>query len=592
MRPVLTIAACGLFGILAVADARQSPSQAAPQTQPPPPTFRSETTLVPVDVRVLDRTGKPITDLKREDFTVLENGVPHEIRYFSARGLVALPAEPGAKPAFRTRASPAVQEQQSRIFLIVLGRGRLQEPSKGLDGLIHFVRSRLLPQDQVAVMAYNRSTDFTNDHEPIVRLLDRYKRRHEQIETDLRHRFSGLEAVYGSREIPQYVQRQVDELFQEPGAVRSRQLVPASVSDAAAIAADTRRATDSALTAELNAARIGGARSVLDQIQAEMQPLPFDAYVSTSVQTNEDLGNLYTGIEYLRYLEGEKHLIFVSENGMNLPRGADSENALAARANHARVVIDTIQTGGLDPGPPPTASSPGPPIPSMNFTFMDMARISGLKNISYQTGGQSAARVYTRPAVDRIDATTRFGYLLGYHPSNTARDTRYRRIVVRVNRPGVTVLYRHGYFADDVPPPIDRRAFLIQRRLAAATYYTVDVPDIKLSAKATTARSSRGTDVSLDLVIDVSRVAFSVKDNRHVASLELALACGDAKERVIGRSRQTLDLSLKDDTFQRYSREGFPLSASLSMVAKPRYVKLVVYDYASDLVGSRTITLK
>jgi hypothetical protein len=313
--------------------------------------------------------------------------------------------------------------------------------------------------------------------------------------------------------------------------------------------------------------------------------------VSGSVQTSEDLGNLYTGIEYLRYLEGEKHLIFVTEFGMNLGR-VEGETRLAARANHARVVIDTIQTGGIDPGPLPTVSSPPTPIPGMNFTFMDMGRISGLKNISDLTGGQSATRVYTKPAVDRIDTATKFGYLLGYYPSNTARDTRYRRIVVRVNRPGVTVLYRHGYFADDVPPPVDRRAFLTERRIAAATNYAEDLSDIKLTVKASTTKVQGGTDVALDVVIDLSRVSFTVKDDRHVASLEFALACGDEKERVIGRSRQTLDLKLKEDTFQRYSREGFPLNAFMSSSVKPRFVKLVVYDYEADLVGSTTIKLK
>ena len=63
----------------------------------------------------------------------------------------------------------------------------------------------------------------------------------------------------------------------------------------------------------------------------------------------QDMGNLYTGIEYLRYLEGEKHILFVTEQGFYTPR-LEADASLAARANHARVVIDTIQTGGIDGG--------------------------------------------------------------------------------------------------------------------------------------------------------------------------------------------------------------------------------------------------
>ena len=50
----------------------------------------------------------------------------------------------------------------------------LQGPSKGLDALIAFIEGRLLPQDQVAVIAYNRATDFTTDRQPILEVLTRF----------------------------------------------------------------------------------------------------------------------------------------------------------------------------------------------------------------------------------------------------------------------------------------------------------------------------------------------------------------------------------------------------------------------------------
>jgi VWFA-related protein len=139
--------------------------------QPPPPKFRAGVTVVPVDVRVLDREGKPVTDLEQRDFTVLEDGAPQEIRHFSARGLAPEPVPPEAKPAVRTSSSSPTQKQSSRIFLIMLGRGRLQYPSKGVDALIHFVRNRLLPQDQVAVMAFNRASEFTTNRSATLQVL-------------------------------------------------------------------------------------------------------------------------------------------------------------------------------------------------------------------------------------------------------------------------------------------------------------------------------------------------------------------------------------------------------------------------------------
>src|SRR6266568_6564092 len=40
--------------------------------------------LVSLDVIVKDKKGKPVTDLKAEDFTVSENGVPQKIEFFDS----------------------------------------------------------------------------------------------------------------------------------------------------------------------------------------------------------------------------------------------------------------------------------------------------------------------------------------------------------------------------------------------------------------------------------------------------------------------------------------------------------------------------
>ena len=144
------------------------------QTPQNPPVFRAGTTLVPVDVRVLDRKGLPITDLKAEDFTILENGVPQEIRQFSSQALTPNPAAELQLPRRNeTMAAASLTPQNRRLFLIVLGRGRLVEVSKTMEALLNLVRKQLLPQDQVALMAWNRATDFTADHEKVARVIER-----------------------------------------------------------------------------------------------------------------------------------------------------------------------------------------------------------------------------------------------------------------------------------------------------------------------------------------------------------------------------------------------------------------------------------
>jgi VWFA-related protein len=149
---------------------------AGQQTQPP--SFRSRITIVPVDVRVVDRDGKPITDLAQSDFTITENGVPQAIRFFSTNALTPQP-EPTQTPIElrRAHAPDDLSPQSRRIFLIVLGRGHMTGPSKELPALTEFLETRLLPQDRVAVLAFNRGTDFTTDHEAVRLVIERYRER-------------------------------------------------------------------------------------------------------------------------------------------------------------------------------------------------------------------------------------------------------------------------------------------------------------------------------------------------------------------------------------------------------------------------------
>src|SRR5829696_5886468 len=77
-----------LAGLTALAAAQQ-PTQDERQT------FRSRVTVVPVDVRVIDRDGRPVTDLRREDFTLSEDGVAQQIVHFSFQQLA-----PGVKPEY------------------------------------------------------------------------------------------------------------------------------------------------------------------------------------------------------------------------------------------------------------------------------------------------------------------------------------------------------------------------------------------------------------------------------------------------------------------------------------------------------------
>jgi len=588
-----------LWAVVSVVGSGQSQNP-PPQIQAQPPSarqeipaFRSRVTLVPLDVRVVDADGKPVTDLTREDFTILEGSVPQTIAHFDTHGLVAEAPPPKARPALRQAPGEALAPQRSRTFLIVLGRGRIQQPFDGVGALSQFVRERMLPQDQVAVMAYNRATDFTTDHERVVAVLERYSNRHERIEALLQHYESGPAPLYKKCRacLPEFILPSVTEIFLWPGAIVSREMPEAIGEGEDIFGGRERRFYDALVEAELASTRVSS--TLADQSamrRAELTGIESSAdYAAGRYVATQDSDKLLNGISLMRYLDGEKHLVFFAEKGLSLT-SADEDMIILRAAADARIVLHTIVTGGI-PGP----RSPGPGQSPSVHEPVNLVPGMAMKNLAQGTGGLASINRYPREAVARIDEVTRFEYLLGYYPADSASDGRYRNVEVKVNRPGVTVLVRSGYYANDAIVPRDDAAFTTYRRIADVGNYRDSVRDLALTLKvsqAKTADKKIQSDVMVDLKIDPSRIGFDRGSGRHVATLEVRVSCGDAHEKVVGEASATVRLTLTEDSYRRYLRSGIPYTARIPVKAAPRWVKAVVYDAASDLAGSTVTRLK
>jgi VWFA-related protein len=524
-----------------------------------PGTFRASVTMVPLDVRVLDERGQPITDLRAEDFAVLEDGVPQEIRQFSRIELTAAPVNTGEGPVFRTSGDIDSGPQNHRVFLIVLGRGRLQGPSRGLDALLEFVERRLLPQDQVAVLAYNRATDFTTDRRPVLEVLSRFKDGNDRIEGTLAHWYSGPPGHAEDR-LPTHVQPLIDDLFAGPHATRFRQIPPGRIADARRLADDFERGADEAGKAGLES---------------------FDSYVSNARATRHDLRSIYTGIEYLRFIAGEKRLIYVSTDGLFLPRVED-DLSLAAVASDARVAIDTIQTGGVFADPPGLRAL-------SERAWQHTWAISAVRNVSEYTGGRAFVYRYAAESLKAIDRTTRSGYLIGYVPANPMQDGAYRRIEVTVQRRNARVLHRRGYYAREQLIPYDRARFMTFSRMLTAMAYPEDIDDIQLDLDARLTDAPRSPEVAVQGTIAARRLALDRDGDVRTGRLEIAVFALDRRNRLIGEHWFSLDLSLDEREHQSALRDGVPLDVRVEVREAARHVKVVVYDVAGDAVGSVTI---
>lgn len=580
LTAVLFLALVGFVSAVGTSATRPTDNPATPSRQNPQiPSFTVSVTAVPIDVRVLDRkTGKPVTDLKREDFTILEDGVRQEIRHFELQTFVPMePLREGAPPPPAGTSLLAVREsplslvpQRSRVFLFVLGIGRLQGgPAKGLDAALTFVRNRLLPQDHVAVFAYNRATDFTLDHENVAHVLERFRSENDAIASGVSHQLAGVTGVYG--DLPKDVQSRIDYVFSGTGNMPFRTTGSAeNARTGDRTKRDQRKLADDATDAVIAAGRLSPvAENAPAGAGAEADPGPSShtlaSFVASNARTMEDMGNLYAAVAYMQKIEGEKHLVFITESGLSLPRGDDYSD-LASVAANGRIAMDVVQTGEAG----------------------DVLNNKRLRSISEDSGGMISITETAKAGLDRLDAATRASYLLGYYPKNATWNGTERTITVKVNRPGVNVAYRRSYRADPNVPNFDRRAYTTRFRVAAAMRYGREIKDIgvKLNVSGATVGGERG--VAVDARIDPARLYFDVRGGIRFGRIDFAVVFMNEKDQVIGGTykKQTAHLEYAPDAFAFVMKEGIPYQVQMRVPSGTRYIRLIVYDYVADLIGT------
>lgn len=574
--------ALAILAAAAVASERVIAQEPSPQAR----TFRGGITMVPVDVRVLDARGEPVTDLTEADFRIFEDDHPQEIQQFVAVGLRSVaPASGRAGPAAAGAPAAATADPGNRrTFLIVLGRGRHIGPVKPFRALDRFVREQLLPQDEVALIGYNRATNFTTDHAAIAGTIDRYRREHEEIEALIAQNQNIMLGVSRPDEMPDFVQRRIDTIFGLESLALERGDPGARVVD------DLRRTADDIQRAAAAGER-GATIDVASSVTASFAGTSFEQYVNQAYATLDDLANIHTGLDYLRYVEGEKHLVLFTVRGLGL-RDTRDEDHLAALASDARVTLDFIHTSGMVAAPPagPLGMSPLPtPTQVFNQTFF----VKGLRATADQTGGQAWAFEYGDEALEQLDRTTRFRYVLGYVPANQEIDDQYRRIRIEVTRPGLTVLYRHGYYASETTRARDGADVRALARIRQASGFMVDVRDIGVELEAEVETGpDQAREIVASLTIDTSKFEFPLVDRLRTGIVDFAVFVGNERQQVIAEAWSRRDWQLSEDGYARLREAPATETVRVPVGGDPLFVKVVVYERGSNLLGTAIVRVR
>ena len=512
--------------------------------------FRTRIDLATVEVTVIDnRTGKPVTDLTARDFTVAENGAKQEIKTFAQQLLGASSDEAGS---VQPNADPAPSGSQRRLFMLVFGRPRLEGPIRPYEGAQAFIRQRLLPQDMVSIMAFNRFTEFTADREAAAALVGRLKR-----DQDQQYYYVRMDAPMRGvrRDIRENIQAGIDSVMTGDGPLKVRSATDLILGSPAFTYSNTWRAWN---------------QGVL----------------------NSDALKVYAAIEHLRRMDGEKHLVLFT-TGITAPivvrirppglfhQDRNDDARLAARANDAGVALDIVNVTGVDFVFDRTGNK---------FISPNTTPIQSLQVVAELSGGMYSGTRVAEQALGRLDDVSRTGYMLGYMPANPEMDGKYRKVEVAVNRQGVTVLYRHGYTARPDIEPADLREITTNTRISEASATDLRVIDIKVEVKAAADAAARA--VRVELQIDASRLSLEKKGDRYTGEIDVVILCGDSKQQVIGTLKQRMTLGMDEAHYEQAIATGIPYTVSIPVTGEATAVKVLVYDYAADIIGSALTTVK
>lgn len=415
-------------------------AQAATQDpQPPHQVFRAGVEVVRLDVRVFDQGGRPVTDIRQDELEVRADGTPRPILLFQH---VPAPGAPYLELARRTigaEVSTNVGAPRGHLYVLVFDTHHITPGNemRARTAVEQFLRQRMRPGDRAALYALpgpGPQVDFTAD---VSRLVAELPKIVGSLSRDLLTPLGSItafEALQIANGDPRALDLVLARLQQEAAGT---DLVRDAGGQRAASQADA-----------MIAARLvrENSRVLLENQAQEVRnfTLPFS-----------DI------LQQLEGIEGRKSVILFSE-GFFLQNVVPEMERVAAAAARASAVLYAFDLNRrfVAEAASPQASTAGE----------IQERIATLAAMALDTGGElvTDAGEQLDRALDLVASQSEDFYLVGFEPAAEAQERRgsYRRVEVRLRRPGVRVNVRTGYALGDAPTPADRRRS-IDRALAA-----------------------------------------------------------------------------------------------------------------------------
>jgi VWFA-related protein len=489
------------------------------------------------------KTGEVVRGLKPNDFKIYENGKQQQIATFdfqsvdmatplneaTVSGLAAGPSTTGSKAVVVARPED-LRNHRLIVLFFDLTSMQPEDLERSVQAAQDFLRTKMQPADLVALVSLGDTLsvdqDFTADKNALINEVDAY---------------NGTES----------------QGFAQGANANSNQ-----TEDTTTYTADESEYND--------------------------------------VNTDRELFALRSICKSLEKVNEKKSLLYFS-GGISRD-GIENQASLRAAVNaavRANLSIYSVDTRGLQTiGPLGDASTGslrgsgayngGALLNNMNQNF-DTQEV--MATLSTDTGGKAFLDSNDfAPAFAQVQKDTSAYYAIGFHSSNPARDGKYRKLTIRVDRPGIKLEYRPGYYApaDFRHSGKEDREQELEDQLASDLPAT-DIP-VYLDAMYFMLDANRFY-VPVSLLVPGSQIPFVKGGDKDKATLDILGEVIDEVKRPVGRVRETIKLNLEQSLQAR--QKNIQYTTSFNLPPGKYDVKFVVRENQTGRMGSfeATITL-
>ena len=503
------------------------------------PAIRATTELVLVNVVARDKKGNLIRDLKREDFTVLEDGQKQQVSSFDFENIEELalagqttPTATGTEGAAAPTAGasapaqPILDARDRRLIMLFFDFSAMDpdQIDRAVDAAKKNVNSKMQPADLIAIVSLSTNMrldlDFTDNKTKILSVLSAYN-------------------------------------------------------------SDSGQGFDNGTTGTSEgAAETSGAFTADDT--------DFNTF-----SADRKLLALQSLVQSVGKLSQKKSLIYFS-NGIS-QSGVDNQSALraaTAAAVKANVAIYPIDVRGLQAlpagGEAQNASLHGQSAYTgasiLNDLNSNATTQETLSTLAADTGGKAFFDSNDFSGVfSQVQKDTSAYYILGYTSSNHWKDGRFRRIKVVLNRPDIKLEYRAGYYAGRDFEHLNRtdREQQIQDELAS------DLPATDVAVYAGASYFRRDDShyfLSVSLVVPGSQIPFVQEKDKDNATLDIAGLVLEGGKFQVGQLRDTVKLAV--DSTQQVRRKNVQYNTSFVLAPGSYHLRFVVRENRTGRMGT------